>query len=279
MGPGTLGLIPTSHWDVPRYPETSQALWDLGPWDLYLLHTGMSSDILGHPGLCGTWDPGTYTYLTLGCPQISWDIPGFVGPGTLGLIPTLPWDVLGHSRLCNTRNPGTYAYFTLGCPQISWDIPGFVGPGTWDLYLPYPGMSWDLPGFAKPGTLGLIPTSHWDVPRYPGRSRALWDMGLWDLYLLHTGMSWDIPGFVRPGTLGLIPTSHWDVSRYPGRSRALWDMGLWDLYLLHTGMSWDIPAFVRPGTLGLYLLHSRMSPDILGHSGLCGTWDPGTSSH
>ena len=136
--------------------------------------------------------------------------------------------------------------------------------GLWDLTLPpglgHPWMSWYNLEHLGPGTLGLNTCLQvWDIPRCPGTSQDILDLGLWDLTLPsglgHPWMSWYILGHLGPGTLGLNTCLQvWDILRCPGVSQDILNLELWDLTLPpglgHPGMSLDIPGHFGPGTLG-----------------------------
>ena len=126
--------------------------------------------------------------------------------------------------------------------------------------------------------------TYWDIPRNPGLSQDLLDLGHWDItlpYILghlvyprtswtwdtgtlhclynlgHPKISWGIPGLLGPGTLGLYTAfTSWDIPRNPGVSQDFLDLGHWDFTLpLHPRTpqkSWAIPGLLGPGTLGLY---------------------------
>ena len=115
-----------------------QDILDLGLWDLTL------PPGLGHPGM-------------------SPDIPGHLGPGTLGPDTAsrsgTSRDVPGYPRTSWTWDSGTKHCLQVwdipGCPRISQDI---LDLGLWDLTLP-PGLG------------------------HPGMSQDILGLGLWDLTL------------------------------------------------------------------------------------------------
>ena len=298
LGPGTLGPYTAStagtSWVVPGYPRTS---WT---WDSGTLHCLHGWDILGCPRISqdildlGLWD------LTLpprlGHRGLSQDIPGHLGPGTLGpYTASMAWtsqDVPGYSRISWTWDSGTlhclHGWDMLGCPRISQDI---LDLGLWDLTLPprlgHAGLSQDIPGHLGPGTLGpytastagtcwVVPgyprtswtwdsgTLHylhgWDIVGCPRISQDILDLGLWDLTLPprlgHRGLSQDIPGHLGPGNLGPLDLTLPPWLGHPKMSQDILDLGLWDLTLpprlVHAGLSQDIPGHLGPGTLGPY---------------------------
>ena len=317
LGPGTLGPYTASTagtcWVVPGYPRTS---WT---WDSGTLHCLHGLDIPRYPRTSWTWDSGTLHCLNgwdiLGCPRISqdildlglWDltlpprlghaglsqdIPGHLGPGTMGPYTAskagTSWVVLGYPRTSWTWESGTllclHGLDMLGCPRISQDI---LDLGLWDLTLPprlgHAGLTQDIPGHVGPGNLGPYTAStagtSWVVPGYP-RTSWTWDSGT--LHCLH---GWDIVGCPRISQ-DILDLGIWDLALPPWlghskMSQEILDLGLWDLTLpprlVHAGLSQDIPGHLGPGTLGPYTAFTAGTSWVVpGYPRTSWTWDSGT---
>ena len=250
--------------DIPRCPRISQDMLDLGLWDLTL------PPWLGHPGL-------------------SQDIPGHLGPGTLGpYTASMVWtsqDVPGYPRTSWTWDSGTlhclHGWDMLGCPRISQDI---LDLGLWDLtllpWLGHPKMSQDIPGHLGPGTLHCL--HGWDILGCPRISQDILDLGP---YTASTaGICWVVPGYPRTSWTWDSGTLHCfhglDIPRCPRISQDILDLGP---YTASTaGTSWVVPGYPRTSwtwdlTLPPRLGYAGLSQDIPGHLGP-GTLGPYTAS-
>jgi len=77
-------------------------------------------------------------------------------------VPGISRDILGYGIV---RSQGQDI---LGCPCHGGSVRS-LGPRS--------NMSWDIPGHLGPWTLGNVLGG--DIPRCPGTSQDIWDLGLW----------------------------------------------------------------------------------------------------